>query len=108
MRVSEAYHLASLPRRPLGLSLTEPRSSCFRLQVAETHFSLLDLDGPTKRDLPLHPVSLYPVKLSSLLSCEWGKKIVLPSAVSFAFCSSFSLFSLSTEESSVVLLCMYC
>ena len=41
-----------------------------RLQVAETHFSLLDLDGPTKRDLPLHPVSLYPVKLSSLLSCE--------------------------------------
>ena len=79
-----------------------------RSQVAETHFSLLDLDGPTKRDLPLHPVSLYPVKLSSLLSCEWGKKIVLPSAVSFAFCSSFSLFSLSTEESSVVLLCMYC
>ena len=60
-----------------------------------------------QRYLPLHPVSLYPVKLSSLLSCEWGNKIVLPSAVSFAFCSFFPLFFLSTEESSVVLLCMY-
>ena len=76
--------------------------------MTETHFSLLYLDGPTKKDLCLSPVLLWPVGLSSLLSCEWGNKIVLPSAVSFAFCSFFPLFFLSTEESSVVLLCMYC
>ena len=77
--------------------------------MTETHFSLLDLDGPTKRDLCLSPVLLWPVGLSSLLSCERRNKIVLPSAVNFAFCSFFLFFfSLSTEESSVVLLCMYC